>query len=99
MSRRECKHGAVCGDDLCPCDPGDVGECPDFEASGWTPPAPRDPDVLRRMIAEKREAFARLKCGSGFRFGQGAIAQKEAQRRRREISRLVAELGEQEDEQ
>lgn len=24
MSRRECKRGATCGDDLCPCEPGDV---------------------------------------------------------------------------
>ena len=49
-------------------------------------------DDIRRELAEKREAFARLKSGDGFRFGQGAIAQKEAQRRREEISQLVAEL-------
>ena len=98
MIRRECKHGAVCGDDLCPCDDktGTVGECSDFEASGRMEPVARDPEKIRAELDAKREAFTRLKSGSGFRFGQGAIAQKEAQRRRREIRRLERELEESE---
>lgn len=98
MSRRECKHGATCGDDLCPCDDktGTVGECSDFEASGFVAPCARDPEKIRAELDTKREAFAKLKSGGGFRFGQGAIAQKEAQRRRREIRHLEHELEESE---
>lgn len=98
MSRRECKHGATCGDDLCPCDDktGVVEECNDFEASGSIRPVARDPAKIAAELDAKRKAFAKLKSGSGFSFGQGKIAQKEAQRRRKEIRRLERELEESE---
>ena len=98
MSRFECVHWRTCGDDLCPCSDksGVVGECADFESSGFCAPVARDPAKIRADLEAKREAFARLKGGGGFRFGQGAIAQKEAQRRRQEIRRLERELEESE---
>lgn len=94
MSRRECKHWRTCGDDLCPCSDksGVVGECADFEPSGFCDPVARDPQKIRAELDSKRQAFAALKHGDGFRLGQGTIAQKEAQRRRREIKRLEHEL-------
>lgn len=99
MSRRGCKHGATCGDDLCPCeDHAGIGiDCQDYLDSGWRQPAPRDPAKIRADLDAKREAFRRYKSGSGgFRFGEGAVAQKEAQRRRAEIRRLERELEESE---
>jgi hypothetical protein len=95
VTRRECAHGRDCGYDLCPCDDpsGLVLECDEFEDTGRRRRMSRSPEVLRPLIAEKKAAFAKLKNGAGFKFGQGKIAQKEVQRRRAEIRRLEDELG------
>ena len=95
MSRRECKRGQNCGDECCPLDDkaGVIDSCDEFEASGWTAPMPRSPEIVAAKLAEKEARFRDLKTGAGgFGFGQGRIAQKEAQRRRREISALRREL-------
>lgn len=44
------------------------------------------------QIAEKKMALHQLKRGDGFKLGSGPIAQREAQRRRAEISKMEAEL-------
>ena len=92
MSRRECKHGATCGHELCPCDDasGLVECCDEFEDSGYRRSMPRDRAVLEPLLAEATSALFSVEHERP-QFGDASLAKRLRDAKTR-VARLAREM-------